>query len=251
MAKISSHNSSPLAETELNYWNQSRTPFYSFLFVIPLILIYEAGILLLSHEDVTNLRNGADVLMRQVMGSFGLLGIYGFGLVFLLGFALIWVFQIKSRKVKNFNSSYLMGMFFESLAWGGLLFLILRGSQSLLMFTNGNTLIQQLILAAGAGIYEEFIFRVILITGLATLLKTFLQLSHMTGNITAVILAALLFSAFHFMGNFGDVFDFRLLMVRTLAGVVLGAIYIMRGFGITAYSHAFYDMIVLTVITTA
>jgi hypothetical protein len=39
-------------------------------------------------------------------------------------------------------------------------------------------------------------------------------------------------------------------MVRFLAGIVLGAMYFIRGFGITAWSHAIYDLIVLTRVTT-
>ena len=35
-----------------------------------------------------------------------------------------------------------------------------------------------------------------------------------------------------------------------LAGIILGTIYFFRGFGITAWSHAIYDLIVLTRITT-
>ena len=237
--------------TDRTYWNQSRSPFYSFVFAIPLFLIYELGILLVSSDDIPNLRNGADVLMRQVLDTFGILGVYGFGIVFMLGFIIVFLVQKKNWAITNIRSSYLLVMLAESLVWGGILFFILRSAQSLLMFSDGKTLIQQLILAVGAGIYEEFIFRVLLISGLGTVLKFIFQWSQPTCNTAAVILAAIIFSLFHFMGNFGDNYEFRLFMVRTLAGVILGIIYVLRGFGITAYSHTIYDLIVLTMITTA
>ncbi|MFH1852479.1 MAG: CPBP family glutamic-type intramembrane protease [Candidatus Neomarinimicrobiota bacterium] len=236
--------------TERTYWNQSRSPFYSFIFILPLILIYETGILLLSAEDMPDLRNGADVLMRQIFGNFGMLGAYGIGLLFMTGFIFTFLLQKRRWAITNIRSGYLLAMLAESLAWGGILFIILRGAQTLLLFSNGKTLIQQLILAVGAGIYEEFVFRVLLISGLAALLKLIFQWTGPVRNTGAVILAALLFSVFHFIGSFGDSFALRLLLVRALAGIILGLIYVLRGFGIAAYSHAFYDLIVLTLITT-
>ncbi len=236
---------------ERNYWNQSRSPLYSFIFTLPLFLIYELGILLVSSEDVPNLRNGADVLMRQVLGTFGILGVYGFGIIFMLGFIVVFLLQKQNWAITNIRSKYLLIMFGESLIWGAGLFLILRNSQALLMFSNGKTLIQQLILAVGAGIYEEFVFRALLITGLAAIFNLVFQWSRPVRTTSAMFAAAVIFSLFHFMGSFGDNYEFRLLLIRIVAGTVLGIIYILRGFGVAAYSHAIYDLIVLTLITTA
>jgi len=237
--------------SERNYWNQSRSALYSFMFTLPLFLIYELGILLVSSEDVPNLRNGADVLMRQVLGTFGILGVYGFGVVFMLGFSVVFLLQKRNWAITNIRSKYLLIMFGESLIWGAGLFLILRSSQALLMFNDGKMLIQQLILAVGAGIYEEFIFRALLITGLSAVFNFVFQWSQPARGAAAVIAAAVIFSLFHFMGSFGDNYEFRLLVIRAVAGTGLGIIYILRGFGIAAFSHTIYDLIVLTLITTA
>ncbi len=235
---------------ERNYWNQSKSPLYSFIFTLPLFLIYESGILLLNREHLPGLRNGADVLMRQVLTLFGNLGMYGFGVVFMIGFIVTFILQKQRWSITNVRSSYLLIMFGESLVWGFLLFFVLSRSQSLLLMSSGQRLIQQLVLAVGAGIYEEFVFRVILISGLAALLKLVFQWNRTVSSIVAVVLAAILFSWFHFMGGFGDAYDFRLLAIRILAGILLGVIYVLRGFGVVAYSHAWYDLIVLTMITT-
>ncbi|NQU27910.1 MAG: hypothetical protein HQ528_06450, partial [Candidatus Marinimicrobia bacterium] len=82
-----------MTASDRNYWNQSRSPLYSLIFTIPLFLIYEAGILLLSSDDIPSLRNGADVLMRQVLDVFGNFGVYGFGIIFLVGFILTFILQ--------------------------------------------------------------------------------------------------------------------------------------------------------------
>ena len=57
-----------------NYWSVTNSPLYSFIFTIPLFLIYEIGVFTISVNDIVELRNGADVLMRQVLGLFGIYG---------------------------------------------------------------------------------------------------------------------------------------------------------------------------------
>ena len=118
------------------------------------------------------------------------------------------------------------------------------------MNPNGSMLVQQVTLAVGAGIYEEFLFRVLLIAGIAGILGFILQWTETMKKGMAMILAAGIFSSFHFIGEYGDFFSFNVFMVRFLAGIVLGTLYFMRGFGITAWAHAIYDLIVLTRMTT-
>jgi membrane protease YdiL (CAAX protease family) len=112
-------------------------------------------------------------------------------------------------------------------------------------------LFQQIVLSLGAGIYEEFVFRVVMITGIASLLGFVFQWEATAKNAGGVLIAAGIFSMFHFVGEFGDNFSINLFMIRFLAGILLGLVYAFRGFGIAAYTHAMYDLVVLTVITTS
>ena len=50
------------------------------------------------------------------------------------------------------------------------------------------------------------------------------------------------------MANQGDLFDWAKFTFRTIAGVYFAALFAIRGFGITAGTHAFYD-IIATLIT--
>ena len=111
-------------------------------------------------------------------------------------------------------------------------------------------MIQQVTLAVGAGIYEEILFRVILIAAIGSLLGFIFQWNQVLRNWIAMIIAAGIFSSFHFIGEFGDFFSFNIFMVRFFAGILLGVLYFVRGFGITAWAHAIYDLIILTRITT-
>tara|TARA_Y100001960_G_scaffold130370_1_gene138663 strand:- start:514 stop:882 length:369 start_codon:yes stop_codon:yes gene_type:complete len=117
------------------------------------------------------------------------------------------------------------------------------------MIPIGKAILQQVILAVGAGIYEEFLFRVLLISGLSSIIGFVFLWEEKGSNIAALIIAAAIFSGFHFMGDYGDYFTMELFLLRFFAGVILGILYYVRGFGITAYAHSIYDLIVLIQIT--
>ena len=235
---------------DFTYWRSTRSPLYSFLFTIPLFVIYEAGIFLTSSEDLLVLRNGADALMRQLLESFGIFGLYGMGAMFLIGFIVIFIFQFKFWKGTNIHGDYLIIMIGESFVWSILIYFLMTNAHLLLMAPTGRLLIQQVTLAVGAGIYEEFLFRVLLIAGISVLLGFIFQWSENARDWMAMVIAAGIFSSFHFIGEYADYFSFEVFMIRFFAGLFLGTLYFLRGFGITAWAHAFYDLIVLTRMTT-
>ena len=217
---------------------------------MPLFLLYEVGIFLISSRDIDQLRNGADVLMRQVLESFGIYGMYGFGGTFLIGFLIAFIRQKKNLRTSEIESRFLLIMFFESIAWATLLVIMMIKIPTFLSLSNEDHLIQQVVLAIGAGIYEEFVFRVLLISGLAILFGLIFNWGEFGKTFLSVIISSAIFSIFHFFGSYGDTFSFPLFFVRFFAGIFLAMIYIFRGFGITAYAHSIYDLFVLVYITT-
>jgi membrane protease YdiL (CAAX protease family) len=232
------------------YLTVSKSPLYSFIFTLPLFLLYEVGIFLISSRDIDQLRNGADVLMRQVLESFGIYGMYGFGGTFLIGFLIAFIRQKKNLRTSEIESRFLLIMFFESIVWATLLVIMMIKIPTFLSLSNEDHLIQQVVLAIGAGIYEEFVFRVLLISGLAILFGLIFNWGEFGKTFLSVIISSAIFSIFHFFGSYGDTFSFPLFFVRFFAGIFLAMIYIFRGFGITAYAHSIYDLFVLVYITT-
>ncbi len=232
------------------YLTVSKSPLYSFIFTLPLFLLYEVGIFLISSRDIDQLRNGADVLMRQVLESFGIYGMYGFGGTFLIGFLIAFIRQKKNLRTSEIESRFLLIMFFESIVWATLLVIMMIKIPTFLSLSNEDYLIQQVVLAIGAGIYEEFVFRVLLISGLAILFGLIFNWGELGKTFLSVIISSAIFSIFHFFGSYGDTFSFPLFFVRFFAGIFLAMIYIFRGFGITAYAHSIYDLFVLVYITT-
>ena len=229
----------------MSYLLKSKTSFYSFLFTLPLFFLYEINILFLSWDDILVVRNGADFLMRNILESFDIYGLYGLGLVFFLGLLVTYIFFIKEDQQQEVNVNYLFIMLAESMLWSVVLYFLLFKFMVLLMNPVGKTILQQVTLAIGAGIYEEFLFRVLLIAGLSGILGFVFMWDKIFKNIIAVVLSGLIFSAFHFMGEYGDFFSMELFLIRFFAGLILGVLYIYRGFGITAYTHSIYDLIVL------
>ena len=229
----------------MSYLLKSRTSFYSFLFTLPLFFLYEVNILFLSWDDILVVRNGADFLMRNILESFDIYGLYGLGLVFFLGLLVTYIFFIKEDQQQELNVNFLFIMLAESMLWSVVLYFLLFKFMVLLMSPVGKTILQQVTLAIGAGIYEEFLFRVLLIAGLSGILGFVFMWDKTFKNIIAVVLSGGIFSAFHFMGEYGDFFSMELFLIRFFAGLILGVLYMYRGFGITAYTHSIYDLIVL------
>jgi membrane protease YdiL (CAAX protease family) len=235
-----------------SYWHLSRSPFYSFVFTLPFFALYEIATLTLNKNQILHIRNGADVLLRHfthlVLGD---LGIHALNIVFIVGFVVSFLLQKNRRQMTTVRGAYLMQMFTEGLLWGGVLFVFIKLAPTLLSFPSGRSLIQQITLAVGAGLYEEFLFRVVAIFIFVTVIGAILQWERRWCTFTAVIISAFLFASFHYIGIFGEIFTLRTFLLRTIAGLFLGIIYIFRGFGITALAHMSYDFIVVSIITTA
>ncbi len=111
-------------------------------------------------------------------------------------------------------------------------------------------LLANIVTGVGAGIYEELVFRLILICALMVLFQDIIGFDHKNAIIVSVLLSAALFSAHHhhilfINGQLGREAPFSLMefVFRTVAGVYFAGLYATRGFGITAGAHAFYDII--------
>jgi len=96
-------------------------------------------------------------------------------------------------------------------------------------------------IAVGAGLYEELLFRMVLIALLHLVLVDLFRLPRKAGGALSVVLAAAAFALYHEAGRT----DWGLLMFYFTAGVFFGAIYVWRGLGIAVATHAAYDLVAL------
>jgi membrane protease YdiL (CAAX protease family) len=110
-------------------------------------------------------------------------------------------------------------------------------------------LLANVVTGIGAGIYEELVFRLILIIALMVLFQDILQLGHKISIILSVFISAALFGAYHHIVYLGgqfiqsSPFSWAEFGFRTIAGIYFAVLFAIRGFGITAGAHAFYDII--------
>jgi len=101
----------------------------------------------------------------------------------------------------------------------------------------------------GAGIYEELVFRLVLICLLMLTFQDLFGVEKKPAIILSVAISAVLFSAHHHIffanGHFyqGDTFTVGKFVFRAMAGVYFAVLYAARGFGITAGTHAFYNIL--------
>src|SRR2546421_10624546 len=100
-------------------------------------------------------------------------------------------------------------------------------------------------LSLGAGIYEELLFRVLLVGALAAAARALLGWRPVTAGAAAPLLGAALFSAFPYIGPYGDRLQGYSFVFRMGAGLFFSALYLTRGFGVTAWTHALYDVVLV------
>jgi membrane protease YdiL (CAAX protease family) len=121
--------------------------------------------------------------------------------------------------------------------------------------TSSRSLWADIVTGIGAGIYEELVFRLILICLLMLLFQDALRLSHKSAAVLSVLISAALFSAHHHVDfltgqlNLNDQFSFAKFAFRTMAGIYFAALFAIRGFGITAGTHASYNIIAVSITT--
>ncbi|MBW8773180.1 MAG: CPBP family intramembrane metalloprotease [Gemmatimonadetes bacterium] len=231
----------------MNYWQLSRSPRYAILFAAPLILMYEGLAWLLQGSATAGVRNGADVLLKSLFLSLGgTRGLLLFDLILIgIGVALVWRDRgplVPMIFVGMFAEAVALALVFGTVA-GVLTALLIRGPAALAAGgLHGLGLSTQVMLSLGAGIYEELLFRVILVSGLAWLAKRAFGWLPGASSLFAVAVGALIFSAFHYVGPYGDAWQLQSFVFRFIAGLLFSGLFVLRGFGITAWTHALYDV---------
>ena len=263
------------ARRSASYWALSRAPRYALLFALPLLVLYEALAALLGDLAGLRVRNGADVWLKTpFIALFGPRGPVVFGAL-VVGGAAVLVWRDVRRTRDGVRAGVLLRMFAESVllafvcavAVGVVTAELLRVvPQALALVPHAvpralhglaaagavaDTPIDRLgvpaqfMLSLGAGLYEELLFRVVLVGALGALARRLLGFGPAAAGAFAVLGGALLFSLSHHVGAYGDPFTMQAFTFRLVAGLFFSSVYVLRGFGIAAWTHALYDVGVL------
>jgi hypothetical protein len=233
-----------------DYYTAARHPWPCLLFLLPLLVAYELGVLWLGGTQPDAVRNGADAWMRWGLEAFGVRQLYGAPALIVAVFS-VWSWLRRADRPKDVvpvciamageSALFALGL------WGigrGLGPLLDRLGIPLEMAAPAGGEAAGLIIAfVGAGIYEEVLFRLLLLSGLVWLLRI-ADVPRVVGLPLATVASAVLFAAAHHVGPNGEVFDGYIFLFRTLAGLYFALLYQLRGFGIAVGAHAGYDLLV-------
>lgn len=206
----------PLAE----YAKETKKPLPNLIFVLPMIILYECCAVW------TGVRNGADYIMGFVSAHIT---------PTVLSFVILLTFMawhLITRPPVNKNVRIYWLMFAESVAFA--CGLIMMG-QAVASIGHHDYWAMYL----GAGIYEEFLFRVCLIP-IFYLVSTFFCFPRNWAIGLSAITTSIIFSLAHYdQITVATFFQFSFVF-RMLAGI-----YLKRGYGIAVGSHAFYDILIV------
>jgi len=236
------------------YWQDSRKPRYSLLLALPLFLIYQVLEALEPPTHGGALRNGADVILETLFSR--LAGPRGPMLlaVCLVAVGLWLVIRDYRKSGRELHFTVLLLMLLEATVLALGFGIIVSAITSQLV--RPTAMLQQqdvaqlpvstrLMLSLGAGLYEELLFRVLLVGSLAWAGRRLLRWRPLVAGIWAALIGAVVFSAFHYVGPYGDQLTSYSFVFRTIAGLAFSALFLLRGFGITAWTHALYDAFLL------
>ena len=247
-------------DPDSGYLEHSSSPLVSLVFVLPLILFYEMGtrgglgIARPLSDHSTPQHVIAFSLLQQFFSLFGATG-RSLPALAVVGILLAWHIARQDRWRVRWTT--LGGMAFESallslpllalsVILAHMLRIVLLAAAHPALSVSRLPPDDLLILCLGAGLYEELVFRLILLTLLTLLFKDLLQFPRRASALAVVLVSAVIFSGYHYLGP--ESFHWRTFAFRGLAGIYFGVLFLTRGFGVTAATHAAYDILVLLIL---
>ncbi len=233
--------------------NDPRNLLTSLVLVFPLFLIYQMGVLF-----TLPMLNGADFLTVFLFRNLGL----STGSYLALTFAVATAFAIAVavlRHKQRFDPQLIVPVLVESaiyaLTMGSLIVFVMTrglGISPRLAGGAGGFVAQQgfgtrIVMSLGAGVWEEALFRLGIMTGLVALFDRVLGLRRWVAVAIGLLVSAALFSAMHHIPPYGDPLRLGSSSSALLAGLCFGLLYWHRGFAVAVYTHALYDLYVFLV----
>lgn len=258
-----------------DYWERSRWPIHGLYFLAPMLILYELGALVYAGAGQGRL----PMIFAERLLLDGFTGLWGGGwsrwLIYTppaVVLAVLVCWHAVRRDPWSPEPKLYGVMLLESLLWATPLFLYMAvvfrgggdaaggdppgGGGDVVLAAAGEagrdglipTWQAGVVLSVGAGIYEELLFRVIAIAMLHLVLVNLLTLRTHWGTIACVIFSATAFAFYHFdlRGSWSDYFsgiDWGLFVFYFASGVYFAVVYLLRGFGVVAATHAVYDVL--------
>lgn len=227
-----------------SYLAATRSPAVSIAVTLPLLLIYNVGLLMPGTKEM----NASDFLSRIVFHFFGIKGIVILNCVLtVLSVALVvWLIRRNRFRYGQWAALCAEGLLYGFILWFSVQWTIGHILGPLSAGARSYSIMQALSVSAGAGYWEELVFRLLLV-GVPVILTTRFGDGKATKVASvaffAIVLSSLLFSLAHYAGGMETPTWFSF-WYRALSGVVFSIIFLLRGFAVTAYTHFLYDFVI-------
>jgi membrane protease YdiL (CAAX protease family) len=229
-----------LGDALVGYHDRSMMPLTVLVLLLPLIIVYEVGTALMAADPAGNpeMRVLAFSLFRHFMEMFGATGRY-LPAMAVVAILLTWHIARRDPWQPHVGTAMLMAVESALLAFPLLAIGNLLGHY--LPLADGIALRGGMVLAIGAGIYEELVFRLIGFTVLNIVLGDLLRVRKAAAVTLIIVITSVMFAAYHHLSPYSPPFRWSDAIFRTAAGVYFAALFLCRGFGITAAVHIAYD----------
>ncbi len=239
------------------YWELATRPLHILAFLTPLIAVYEIGaatVLGAAAAGVETVR-----AHERLARALDVLGVAGAILPWVVLVTILVVAHLISRDPWRVRLGVLLGMVCEScvatlplLVLAALLFRAQGGDPTPALALTAPALLGDLpwsalaVLSIGAGLYEELVFRMIMLAAIHMVLSDFARLGPNLAGGIAIVASAVAFAVYHDLST--DVSALAQSAFYVLAGMYFGLIFVLRGFGVVVGVHALYDFLVLVVL---
>jgi hypothetical protein len=241
------------------YQNETSRPIVCLAFVLPLLVFYEIGSILLAGES---LRSGIDQWFHQALSRLG------FGELVVLPIvtiAVMIVWHHRNHDHWRIRATVLVGMLLEAIGLGLILFwaasainLLIGGAMANAISAVAPNAVApnvapdqwgrqwwaSIVTCVGSGIYEELIFRIIFLIPVIIWARKLVSNARIA-TIIGVIAVSLLLAAVHYnvFNPAGNQFELSSFVFRFFASIVFCILFLYRGFGIAVGAHVAYDVL--------
>jgi hypothetical protein len=234
-----------------HYQLETKRPIVCLAFILPLLFAYEIGSILLDRRGG---KSGIDLWLQWVLDNAGI-GQLVILPILTVGILITWHHRINDRW--QIRPWVLVGMVIESAGLGFILFFAAKAVGQVAVAGNHGSLVLSTgcfksdwdwwtgtIRYIGCGVYEELLFRLLLLNGMIILGQQFLQLGRI-GTPMGIVFSSLVFASLHYqlVNPVGAEFDSVSFAFRIAASTVFCILYLFRGFGIAAGAHVTYDIL--------
>ena len=236
------------------YFRISAQPLHILLFLLPIIIVYEVGSTGIIGGGIESRLEAQNMLVR----FFDLFGVLGLHLPAIALIVVLLIQHVISKESWRVVPMALLAMIVESAFLTGpliILVIILQPVVPAMMIQSGvqatdsmDHFLQGIFLSFGAGLYEEMLFRFVLIPIFHFLVTDVLGFRDKAGKVVAVLVSAAAFAWLH-NGVYasGAGLNIRVALFYMLAGVYFGMLFLVRGLGIAVGVHLMYDLLALVI----